>query len=235
MEHIWWSGRERSRDTLRWWSARGKAGAHTIASVLAAMAEARYYEKWSGITDRRSCTNMRTLRFQRLVIPVLALSVVLAFGGRADAHKLGAECTLHAGRVNLEAYYDDNTPARDARVAVEDRAQQRIAEGRTDANGCWSFAAPPPGDYLVMVDAGAGHRTQLHLTLPTDSSAVAATAPPDDCTGCDDPQSPTVTDGPTRDAFTRIPWMQLGVGVALLGAIGGGFWIARRITTLKTP
>jgi hypothetical protein len=174
---------------------------------------------------------MRPKRFRRLIVPAFALFAVLAIAGRADAHKLGAECKLHGGRVHVEAYYDDNTPARDAHVGVADSAQQRIAEGRTDANGCWSFAAPSPGNYLVIVDAGAGHRTQLQLTLP----GAATNAASDEGTCCEDAGSLTVTDGPTRDAFTRAPWVQLGIGVALLGAIGGGFWIARRIATLKTP
>ncbi len=123
-----------------------------------------------------------------------------------SAHALGAECKLHGERVELEAYYDDDTPARDACIQVFDTDKRLRAEGRTDAQGRWSFSAPQPGRYQVLIDAGAGHITQLNLSIPTRTmpSEAAAEMP--------------LGDGPSRQDFTRFPWLKVGLGLAIIGA-----------------
>ncbi len=178
---------------------------------------------------------MQRLRSRHRLTPTLALLTALLLAGRADAHKLGADCRLHDGRVELEAYYDDNTPARDARVGIEDTAHRLVTEGRTDAKGCWSFAALPPGHYLVIVDAGAGHRAQMDITLPAEPTAPTATVAPGACDCCDGTEPASLSDGPGRAAFTACPWLRLAIGVAILGSVGGGFWIARRVGAAKSP
>jgi hypothetical protein len=74
-----------------------------------------------------------------------ALLLWLLFAGSASAHALGVEARLKDGRVVVEAFYDDDTPARDARVVVRDEDRTAVAEGRTDGDGRWSFATPPAG------------------------------------------------------------------------------------------
>ena len=145
--------------------------------------------------------------------------LVLAAPLRTDAHALGADCKVNGDRVELEAYYDDDTPARDANVRVQDARQHLVAEGRTDAEGRWSFARPGAGTYRVIVDAGAGHRKELTITLTANAGSPTATG-----TG----SSEVVNEGPGRTAFTAFPWLQLGIGVAILGVVGSAFWIARR-------
>jgi hypothetical protein len=161
--------------------------------------------------------------------------MLLALPPRSEAHGLGAECKVNGDRVEVEAYFDDDSAARNANVRVEDADQQLVAEGRTDARGCWSFPAPAPGSYRVTVDAGAGHRTRLTITLPATSSASTATVAPDDCSCCQDPAPVTVSDGPSRAAFTGFAWLKLGIGVSILGGVGGGCWIARRVGAARSP
>lgn len=143
-----------------------------------------------------------------LLLALLTVSPVLA-------HSLGAECRLRGGRVEVEAYYDDDTPAGGATVRVLDADKREVATGRTDAQGRWTFAVPPPGAYTVIVDAGAGHRTTRKLTIP---GGAAAAGP--------------VSDGPPRAEFTRFPWAGLGVGVGVIAGLAAlGYALARR----KTP
>src|SRR5205085_2177382 len=98
---------------------------------------------------------------------------------RAEAHALSGQCKLVGNQVQVEAYFDDDSPAADAHVRVLDGAKGEIAKGRTDAKGGWSFARPAAGKYIVVVDAGAGHRTDIAMTVPPgDDSATAAA---DDC------------------------------------------------------
>ena len=120
------------------------------------------------------------------------------------------DCTLKAGKVEVEVFYDDDTPAQKAKVQVVNAKDEVIANGVTDEKGTWSFAAPPPGIYEVRVDAGAGHRAKKTINVP-------ALEPTDD-----PPPVARVSEG-TRAEFTRFPWIQLLIGIVVLGGVGGAF------------
>ncbi len=128
-----------------------------------------------------------------------ALLTLLAFPALAHAHAVGVTATLAGERVTIEAFFDDDEPAADAKVTVHDAANVLIAAGKTDAAGAWSFAVPPAGKYAVRVDAGDGHATTTVVTVPHDASVSAS-----------------ISDGPSREA--RTGWHRwLGVAVGLLG------------------
>jgi hypothetical protein len=175
----------------------------------------------------------------RFFVPSLAVLLVLTIHSRARAHALGAECKLNGKQVEVEAYYDDDTAARDAKVRVEDAAKRSVAEGVTDKAGRWSFPRPQTGRYLVVVDAGAGHRTQVRITVPpTGAASVSASVTsPDDCSCCDaSPSSSdaaTISEGPPRDEFTRFPWLKLGIGLAVIGVLGVAFFVSWRMRTVR--
>jgi nickel transport protein len=143
----------------------------------------------------------------------LALLLTLAAASPAAAHALGAECRLRDGRVEVEAYYDDDTPAPDAKVRVLDPQENTIVQGRTDAQGRWSFPTPRPGKYRVIVDAGAGHRATVPMTVPASEDVTAS----------------LLSDGPSRQEFTRFPWLKAGLGLAVIGGFSLALWLSRRV------
>jgi hypothetical protein len=153
----------------------------------------------------------------RVPVWVLALGVGLLSVGRAGAHSLGAECRLKGGKVEVEAYYSDDTTPTNARVTVRDAAGKVVAEGRTDTAGRWSFDAPPPGRYKVIVDAGDGHIAKKTMTVPAGSAAgltIEASPAPD----------VRISEGPGRKAFTRVPWLKIVLGLGFIGVAGAALW-----------
>ena len=90
------------------------------------------------------------------------------------AHQVGADCTVKDGRVEVEAYYSDDTPVRNARVSVRDAADKVVAEGRTDEKGRFRCRLLPSGLYRVTIDAGPGHTATVRLTVPAGKGAKAA-------------------------------------------------------------
>jgi nickel transport protein len=151
----------------------------------------------------RESTRAHAIEIAALVLGLFALARPVA------AHSLGAECTLHDGYVRLEAYYDDDTAAADARVVVRDAARDIVAKGRTDAKGTWSFPAPLPGLYRVTLDAGAGHQTTIRLRIPSNAEETRTSTS----------SAELVHEGPTRAEFTRFPWGRVALGLAVIALL----------------
>lgn len=149
----------------------------------------------------------------------LVAVVALTLPSAVRAHAIGADCTLQGETVKVEAYYDDDTPARNAKVNVFDAAQKPVAEGRTNAEGVWSFARPPAGDYRVVVNAGAGHRTEQAVQIPPRAAAPAPAATVDEPPPAP-PAEVSVSNGASREEFTRFPWLRVLLGLAILGTFG---------------
>jgi hypothetical protein len=143
----------------------------------------------------------------RFAVLLLALLVPTT----ARAHALGVEAKLRGKQVEVEAYYSDNTPAREAHVMVHDTGGRFVATGVTDIHGRWQFQAPPPGQYVIVVNAGEGHLTLVHFAIPNRSA-----------------EGETVSDGPTRDDFIRFPWGRLALGLATIAAAAVGWLVVRR-------
>ena len=149
-----------------------------------------------------------------------ALLSLLIAAAPASAHALGVTASLRNNHVEVEAYYSDDTPARDAAVMVHDHAGRFVAEGRSDEQGKWQFAAPRPGPYTIVVDAGAGHRKSTKLLVP-------AVLPPG-------PTGP-ISVGPSRDEFTRFPWERVLLGLAIIAALAFGWMALRRVMHPPAP
>ncbi len=138
---------------------------------------------------------------------LILVLILLLWPARAGAHGVGVDCKVEGDQVQLEAYFDDDTPVAKARVRVVNTDDKIIAEGQTDDAGKWSFPRPAPGKYEVVVDAGAGHRRRTAITIP-------------------DPSAPTetpvrVSEGPSREEATRVPWLGILVGLLLIAVVGG--------------
>jgi nickel transport protein len=132
----------------------------------------------------------------------LALLFVLTMVSQASAHDLDAAYKIRDGRVELEVYFDDNTPARNANVIVRDSSGNIIAQGKTDHEGRWSFPVPGRENYEIVVDTGDGHRKVIESTRGSDH--------------------------PSRAEFTRTPWVKMILGFLLIALAAFGVQAALR-------
>src|SRR5262245_34849815 len=102
----------------------------------------------------------------RKSVALLTVAVGLLMPNPSWAHALKAECTLKNGKIMVEAFFDDDAPAVNAKVEVRDGGDQILAGGQTDVQGLWSCPAPAPGQYVLIVDAGMGHRAREPIAVP---------------------------------------------------------------------
>lgn len=139
----------------------------------------------------------------------LACLLWMGLTGPVGAHGLGAEARLLDGKVVIHVYFDDDTPSQGAKLSARDLEGRSVWEGRTDLEGKATFAAPPPGQYRVAIDAGAGHRTAIRFTIP-DQAEVTGSLDRSSRDG------QIVSEGKTREEFTRWPLFRLAVGLAII-------------------
>jgi nickel transport protein len=139
------------------------------------------------------------------------------------AHAMALEAKLKGDKVVITVFYDDDTPADNAKMIVEDESNAVIAEGKTDDKGMWTFATPKPGRYLVKADAGAGHAAKTTVVIPAGMPEPAST----DTSG----REIAVSEGANRDSFTGSDkWRNAGIGSGAIVSIGvlGWFFLRRK-------
>jgi hypothetical protein len=138
----------------------------------------------------------------------------------ASAHALRAECSLGSGKVQVEAFFDDDAPAVNAKVEVLDHQAKTMAAGKTNAQGLWAFPAPAAGYYLVIVDAGMGHRAKVPITVP---EAITAAGPLSE-------KKEIISEGVARKEATSFPYLlyKVGLGVVAIVLFSLAFLLGRR-------
>jgi hypothetical protein len=148
-----------------------------------------------------------------------SMSILAVFPALVQAHAIGGQCKVQNDKVLVEAYYSTDEPAVDARVTVLNQQGQEVTQGRTDANGSWSFPHPGPGKYQVRIDAGAGHRVNLDLILAENMAKTEANG----------------SANPSRESFTGNPIFKVLIGLALIVVLALILWIIARCTTSRVP
>lgn len=129
-----------------------------------------------------------------LVVALLFLSVSPAF-----AHKLYVEAKLGTDTVRFEAYYEDDTPAQQARITVS-KDDAVVAEGRTDEKGVWTCSLAP-GSYRVRAET-LGHAADATLEVPDKPVDISAPPGPDD-----------------HAANTHTPWSRVILGLGIIAGV----------------
>lgn len=110
------------------------------------------------------------MNFFSLSLSLFALAAIPSAG---LAHGLGITVTIVDRTVKVEARFDSDDPADDCEITVTAADGREIAKGMTDKNGLFFFPKPELGEYLIVADAGAGHRAQKTLTVPATEPLIA--------------------------------------------------------------
>lgn len=150
--------------------------------------------------------------------PFAAVALLLASTSPAFAHKLYVDATPDGDRLRVEAYYDEDIPAPNARVSVRS-GDQLIAEGRTDEMGVWTSPKLGPGTYMVTAQ-DVGHASDPDTVVIADPDA------PPSLSAAPDP----APESQTRADKTRTPWRRIGLGIGLIA----GFVLLSRLLRRST-
>ena len=145
---------------------------------------------------------------RQLLLPCLGLAVLVSSSSKAFAHKLLVDPRAIDGRLRVEAFFDDDTPAQKARITVENEKREIVAEGLTDERGTWDHPLPEPGKYTIRAES-VGHVAKERLTVEAEPLPNWKT--------------PTI-----REERTEIPWLRASIGLAAIAVLSGSFWWVRK-------
>lgn len=111
------------------------------------------------------------LRIKRLGQLTLLVAGLIALG--AQAHGLDVMAQQSGQSVSGLALYSDGSAAQGLYVELRlaDDAEQSLAEGKTDAEGRFSFPVTTPGLLRVMVEGEEGHRAQALVSRLPEAGA----------------------------------------------------------------
>ncbi len=79
-------------------------------------------------------------------------------------HNLCAKVKIEGTNLRIEAFFDNETPADNAKVKLLSN-KKTLQEAMTDERGLCSIPAPGAGNYTIDVNAGGGHRTEVTFTI----------------------------------------------------------------------
>jgi hypothetical protein len=154
----------------------------------------------------------------------LVLVIVLAgWATPARAHNLLLDARVTGERLRVEAFYDDDTPAQQATITVENESGAVVATGKTDERGTWSCPRLAPGAYVLRARS-VDHAAKKALVVSDQSRD---SAPERAAASASAPRSPGASDGPTRAELTSTPWLKVALGCGLISIIFGVFWLSR--------
>jgi len=90
-------------------------------------------------------------------------ALLLVLFGTARAHKVNVFAYAENGIIHTESYFPDGKPVVDGAIEVYDAAKARLLEGKTDAEGKFSFPVPKKEDLTIVINAGMGHRNEYTI------------------------------------------------------------------------
>lgn len=88
-------------------------------------------------------------------------------------HDLCAKVERQGNQLQIEAWFDNDTPADQAVVRILQK-EKVICESKTDDRGLCSMPAPDPGSYVLQVHASGGHRTEVPFSIETQKTEQSA-------------------------------------------------------------
>ena len=94
---------------------------------------------------------------------VLACLLVIGLDPPVMAHKAVIFAWVEGNTVFTESKFSGGNKAINAHVAVFDRENRKLLDGKTDANGEFSFKVPKLTDIRIVLNAGMGHKAEWSI------------------------------------------------------------------------
>ena len=96
------------------------------------------------------------------VIILTAIHILFHFS-IAPAHSVILWAYVEEGKVYVEAFTQDGTKIKDARLVVMDNSGKSLLEGKTDAEGKFNFDPPVKDEITIVLVIDDAHKADFKL------------------------------------------------------------------------
>jgi nickel transport protein len=117
-----------------------------------------------------------TYKLSRVVLLTLLLSVGML--QEAEAHRVTVFAWVEGDMVHTQSKFSGGRKAQNAPIQVYDHQGNLQIEGKTDAQGQFTFKAPGKMDLKIVLAAGAGHRAEYSVSAAEFGDTVTAKSAP---------------------------------------------------------
>jgi len=109
---------------------------------------------------------------------LLAVTLVLAVLGPAEAHKLKVFAAVEGHSIHGYAFFIGGGRAENTSYVARDAGGTELADGLTDSNGAFAFdlTKPPASDVTITVDTHEGHIASATLPVSRFGATVLPAA-----------------------------------------------------------
>ncbi len=97
-------------------------------------------------------------------IIILTALQILFFFFIAFAHSVILWAYVEKGKVYVEAFTQDGTKIKNAKIVVVDKAGKNLLEGKTDAEGKFNFDPPVKDEMTIVMVINDAHKAEFKLT-----------------------------------------------------------------------
>jgi len=94
---------------------------------------------------------------------ILSALLILFFFLIASAHSVILWAYVEKGQVYVEAFTQNGTKIKHAKLAVLDKAGNILLEGKTDTEGKFNFIPPVKDEMTIVMVVDDAHKTEFKL------------------------------------------------------------------------
>ena len=118
-------------------------------------------------------TKVNSYGIQPLILLVLAVLTLTFSSEPVWAHRVNIFPWVDGDMVHTQSKIGGGKKVKDARVLVYDLKDNLLLEGKTDANGMFSFPIPQKTGLKVVLDASMGHRAEWKIPYDEIAQSVS--------------------------------------------------------------
>ena len=98
------------------------------------------------------------------IITLTALQILFLFF-IASAHSVILWAYVEKGQVYVEAFTQDGTKIKYAKLVIVDKAGKKLLEGKTDAEGKFNFDPPVKDEMTIVMVINDAHKAEFKLEV----------------------------------------------------------------------
>ena len=113
------------------------------------------------------------------LVTIFALALLSIMETSAHAHGVYIFAWVEGDTIHTDSYFSSEEKVKDGVVRVFNSSEDMLLEGKTDANGEFSFKIPGKPPLRIVLETGMGHGSEFLLELDDRTGIEETQVPPE--------------------------------------------------------